>query len=139
MQFSDDFQLRTRDGYNNNCTSIELSDADVTGVCGINHRSILNQSRYFHEVEGLPGDTMHDVLKGGLQYETKEFLKYVINEQSHFFLGQLNHWIQHFDFRCPDASNKPSSIGNQTLNSTTHSLKQKGERFSAISIELYGK
>lgn len=58
---------------------------------------------------------------------------------SHFFLGQLNQWIQHFDFRCADASNKPSSIGNQTLNSTTHSLKQKGERFSAISIELYGK
>lgn len=25
------------------------------------------------------------------------------------------------------------------FNSTTNSLKQKGERFSAISIELYGK
>lgn len=72
--------MRTRDGYNNNCTSIELSDADVTGVYGI------NQPRYFHEVEGLPGDTMHNVLEGVLQYETKEFLKYVINEQSYFLL-----------------------------------------------------
>lgn len=89
--------MRTRDGYNN-CTSIELSDADVTGVYGINHRSILNPSCYFHEVEGLPGDAMHDVLEGVLLYETKEFLKYVINEQSYFLLDQLNQWIQHFDF-----------------------------------------
>lgn len=74
------------DGYNNNCTSIELSDADVTGVYGINHRSILNQSRYLYEVEGFLGDTMHNVLEGVLQYETKEFLKYVINEQSYFLL-----------------------------------------------------
>lgn len=78
--------MRTRDGYNNNCTSIELSGAHVTGVYGINHRSILNQSRYFHEVEDLPGDTMHNVLEGVLQNETKEFLKYVINEQSYFLL-----------------------------------------------------
>ena len=82
---------------------------------------------------------MHDVLEGVLQCETKEFLEYVINEQSYFLLDQLNQWIQHFYFGCADASNKPSSIGIQTLNSTTHSLKQKGKRFSAISIELYGK
>lgn len=89
LQFNeDDFQLRTRGGYNN-CTSIENSDADITGVYGINHRSILNQSRYFHVVGGLPGDAMHDVLEGVLQYEAKEYLKYTINEQKYFTLSSL--------------------------------------------------
>ena len=75
---------------------------------------------------------MHNVLEGVLQYETKEFLKYAINEQSYFSLDQLNQWIQNFDFGYADASNKPSSIGNQTLNSTTNSLKQKGKRFMVL-------
>lgn len=127
MQFNeDDFQLRTRGGYNNNCTAIENSDADITGVYGINHRSILNQSRYFHVIGGFPGDAMHDVLEGVLQYEAKEFLKYAINEQSYFSLAQLNQWIQHFDFGYADSSNRPSPIAGQTLNSATNSLKQKG-------------
>ena len=69
---------------------------------------------------------MHDVLEGVLQYEAKEFLKYAINEQSYFLLEQLNQWIQHFDFGYADSSNRPSPIAGQTLNSTTNSLKQKG-------------
>jgi hypothetical protein len=33
-------------------------------------------------VGGLPGDAMHDVLEGLLQYEAKEFLKHaILNER----------------------------------------------------------
>ena len=48
------------------------------GVC---FSSILNQSRYFHVIGGLPGDAMHNVLEGLLQYEVKEFLKHIIFDE----------------------------------------------------------
>ena len=109
--------------YDQQCTAIENSDDDLSSQYGINLRSILNQSRYFHVIEGLPGDAMHDVLEGLLQYEVKELLKYAINEQ-HFTLDNLNHWIQNFDYGYPDVSNKPCAISSATLNSSTNSLKQ---------------
>jgi hypothetical protein len=119
-----DFLHRTPIGYDNHCTAIENSDVDISKIYGINSRSILNQSRYFHVVGGLPGDAMHDVLEGLLQYETKEFLKYAINDQGYFRLEQLNHWIQDMDYGYADVSNKPSIIASQTLNSSSNSLKQ---------------
>lgn len=119
--------MRTPHGYDNNCTAIENSAVDISSVYGINHRSILNQSRYFHVIGGLPGDAMHDVLEGVLRYEAKEFLKYAINEQRYFTLEQFNQWIQDFDFGYTDASNRPSAIASQTLTSASNSLKQKGK------------
>ena len=112
--------------YDQHCTAIENSDDDLSSQYGINLRSILNQSRYFHVIEGLPGDAMHDVLEGLLQYEVKELLKYAVNEQQFFTLDNLNCWIQNFDYGYPDVSNKPSVISNATLNSNTNSLKQRG-------------
>lgn len=35
---------------------------------GLNHRSILNNSRYYHVVGGLPANAIHDVLEGVLHY-----------------------------------------------------------------------
>ena len=116
--------------YDRHCTAIETSDDDLSSQYGINLRSILNQSHYFHVIEGLPGDAMHDVLEGLLQYEVKELLKYAKNEQQFFTLDNLNHWIQNFDYGYPDVSNKPSVISSGTLNSNTNSLKQRGKTCS---------
>ena len=74
--------------------------------------------------EGLPGDAMHDVLEGLLQYEVKELLKCAVNEHQFFTLDNLNCWIQNFDYGYPDVSNKPCAISSATLNSSTNSLKQ---------------
>ena len=123
----DDFQLRTKAMYDQQCTAIENSVIDISSQFGINLRSALNQSRYFHVIEGLPGDAMHDVLEGLLQYEVKELLKYAIYEQQFFTLENLNCWIKNFDYGYPDVSNKPCVISSATLNSNTNSLKQKGK------------
>ena len=123
----DDFQLRTKAMYDQQCTAIENSVIDISSEFGINLRSALNQSRYFHVIEGLPGDAMHDVLEGLLQYEVKELLKYAIYEQQFFTLENLNCWIKNFDYGYPDVSNKPCVISSATLNSNTNSLKQKGK------------
>ena len=62
-------------------------------------------------IDGLPGDVMHDLLEGVLQYECKEMLKTFINEEKYLTLDQLN---------------RPSPISQQTLNNAYNSLKQKG-------------
>lgn len=113
--------------YDQQCIAIETSDVDISSHFGINVRSILNQSRYFHVIEGLPGDAMHDVLEGLLQYEVKELLKYTINEQQFFTLDNLNQCIQNFHYGFPDVSNKPCVISSTTLNSNANSLKQRGK------------
>lgn len=61
--------------------------------------------------------------------ETKEYLKYAVNEPSYFSLEQLNQWIQHFDFGNADSSNRPSTIAGQTLGSPTNLLIQKGNMY----------
>lgn len=49
-------------------------------------------------IDGLPGDVMHDLLEGVLQYECKEMLKTFINEEKYLTLDQLNERIKRFDF-----------------------------------------
>lgn len=105
---------------------MENSEIDLSTIYGINFRSVLNNSRYFHVIGGMPGDAMHDVLEGILQYETKEFLKYCIREEQLLTFSQLNENIKSFDFGYMNDSNKPSPIAPQTLASENNALKQKG-------------
>jgi hypothetical protein len=54
-----------------------IEEDPLSSSYGVNFASALCHSRYFHVVGGLPGDAMHDVLEGCLQYECKELLKYL--------------------------------------------------------------
>lgn len=95
-------------------------------VFGVNRLSILCKSRYFSVIDGLPGDVMHDLLEGVLQYECKEMLKIFINEEKYLTLDQLNERIKRFDYGYYNDKNRPSPISQQTLNNANNSLKQKG-------------
>ena len=77
-------------------------------------------------IDGLPGDVMHDLLEGVLQYECKEMLKIFINEEKYLTLDQLNERIKRFDYGYYNGKNRPSPISQQTLNNANNSLKQKG-------------
>ena len=94
---------------------------------GLNKRSILNDSRYFHVIGGLPPDAMHDVLEGVLQYAVKEILKIYILENKLFTLDELNNRIVSFDYGYHNASNKPAKILRKKLLSDDHNLKQHGK------------
>ena len=95
-------------------------------VFGVNILLILCKSRYFSVIDGLPGDVMHDLLEGVLQYEFKEMLKIFINEEKYLTLDQLNERIKRFDYGYYNDKNRPSPISQQTLNNANNSLKQKG-------------
>ena len=104
-----------------------MLNGDFGKLYGVKRQSILSNSRYYHVVDGLPGDAMHDILEGLLPYECKEMLKVFINEEKYFNLNQLNERIKTFDYGFYNDKNKPSPILHQTLTNNTNSLRQKGK------------
>lgn len=119
------FILRTRIGHNLQCERIE-ENPNLSKTYGICRKSILCNSRFFHVIDGLPGDAMHDILEGILQYQCKEMLKQFIYEDKYFTLDLLNSRLARFDYGYFNDKNKPSPIADRTLKSDNNSLKQKG-------------
>jgi len=76
--------------------------------------------------EGLVPDIMHDVLEGSAQFEVKELMKHLINNEN-ITLKEVNSQIESFPYSPTDVRNKPSTISQTTLNSSDNSLKQKGK------------
>lgn len=98
----------------------------MVSAYGIKRASILNQSRYFHVVDGLDLDVMHDQLEGVLPLQIKLLLKKCIREDEYFTLETLNDRIATFDYGSPEMSNKPSAIKSQALSNDSASLSQTG-------------
>lgn len=69
---------------------------------------------------------MERPLEGVLQYETKELLKYIVQERKLISLTFLNQQIQSFPYGYCDSPNKPMPVMPATMNSRDHSLKQTG-------------
>ena len=72
-------------------------DPYYSKVYGINSNSVLNKSRFFHVVGGMPPDAMHDILEGVLHYIVKETLKALIFEKGLFCIDELNKRIASFE------------------------------------------
>ena len=89
-------------------------------------KSPLNNSYYFHVVDGLSYDIMHDLFEGVIPRHLKLLLQYFIGQRGFFTLQMLNEKIKTFDYGVVEISNKPSAITNSTLNSHDDSLKQSG-------------
>ncbi|XP_028416232.1 uncharacterized protein LOC114540154 [Dendronephthya gigantea] len=130
-----DFTLRTRDGYEIHCRRLQQSE-HFSVTFGLNRRSELNNSRFYHVVGGLPADAMHDVLEGTLQYHTKEILKYFILEKKAFSLDELNKRITSFDYGYHNDSNKPAPILRTKLTSDDNSLKQHANEMWCLGLFL---
>jgi hypothetical protein len=102
---------------------------------GVNRISILDDSRFFSVIGGLPTDAIHDILEGVLHYEMKEMLKDFIKAESLFTLQDLNCRLAKFDFGYYNDANKPSPITEQKLSSNDNNLKQHGK--CVFSTNLY--
>ena len=128
MQFHEnDFVLRTKDGHDKQCDEVLTHGEHFSKTYGINRKPVLNKSRYYHVIGGLPADIMHDILEGVLQYEVKELLKHYIKVQHLFTLEHLNHQIASYDFGYYNDKNRPSQITELKLSSADNSLRQHGK------------
>lgn len=94
---------------------------------GVNNVSSLLQLQYFDLCSGaLVPDVMHDVLEGVLEYETKQFLRYCIDEQSYFTCKQLHDLIEGFELGYMEMPNRPTPITREILRKKDNSLNQNG-------------
>ena len=79
---------------------------------------------------------MHDLLEGVLQYEIKELLNHLIDEDL-LTLYEINSRLEYFPYSYNDIKDKPTSISSTTLMSSDHSLKQKGNINISVCITKY--
>ena len=127
-----DLVLRSRDTHTSHCAHLEgpLHDHFAT-TYGISCKSILNESRFFHVVDGMIPDIMHDILEGSLQLHIKWLLKHCITHMKYFTINILNERIRSFNYGAAEGSNRPTCIAPDVLMSSNISVKQ------SCKLQLY--
>ena len=75
--------MRSREMYNRHAEFV-ATDPGSGSVYGVKKKSALNSSKYFHAVDGLPADIMHDMLEGVFPLHVKVVLRKVIMEDKYF-------------------------------------------------------
>ena len=122
----EEYTLRTKDGQAHQVRQVAL-DPNLASAYGVKRDSLLNTSKYYHVVEGLASDVMHDVLEGVIPKVTKLILAHLVDE-GHFSVDVLNEKIRNFAFGATDSKNKPEpNISQATLRSADTTLKQSGK------------
>ena len=81
--------------------------------------------RFFHTVNGLVPDVMHDILEGSLSLLAKLLLVHYIQEERLFSLADLNSRIASFKYGS-SMKNKPSPISVSSFSSNDAKLRQSG-------------
>ena len=97
----------------------------IATTYGVAKDSILNTSVYFHIIDGLCPDIMHDILEGSLQYNLKELLKSLF-QRGVTSLDEVNLRISNFPFCYIDSKNKPVLLSPTNLDFSDHNLRQTG-------------
>jgi len=105
----------------------ELRDHFAT-TNGVTRSSILNESRYFHVIDGIAPDVMHDLLEGVLQFSIMVLLKEFIIHKKYFHIKTLNNRISSFCYGPIESGNKPSTFKESGFSSASDSsgMKQTG-------------
>ena len=98
LQFcSSKFRLRTKRMYQSHCEKISTLGHDYAAKAyGITRNAALNRLVYFHVVDGLPPDVMHDLLEGAVNCEVKVMLRTYIYDKELFTLTRLNDRMKFF-------------------------------------------
>ena len=128
MQFHEsECLLRSREMHSAQCANLELHGPlynHFSTTYGLSCDSVLNYSKFFHIVDGMIPDIMHDILEGCLQMLLKYLLRYFVVQMKYFTVDTLNTRIRSFHFGSVDSANRPSSISSDTLTSRSISVKQ---------------
>ena len=115
--------MRAREMYDRHADLV-ATDPEYAPVYGVKERCVLNSSKYFHVVDGLPSDIMHEILEGVLPLHLKVMLRKFVLDEKRFTLDERNRWIHGFAFGASDFRNKPSLLKN--LNASDCPIRQSG-------------
>ena len=105
----------------------------TTRDCGIKGSCLLNKLKYFHVVENVTVDPMHDILEGLAPYELKLILCSFIFDRQYFSLQLLNARVASFDYGVTDSRNKPTLLTLAELrDQQKHNLNQKAAQMLCL-------
>jgi len=97
-----------------------------TRDCGIKSSCLLNSLQYFHIVQNVSVDLMHNLLEGIIPFELKLILASFIFDKKYFSLQMLNARLANFDYGYLNRKNKPTALSKTELRDQQKtSLSQK--------------
>ena len=128
IQFrEEEFQLRTPAGHAAHCASFDGPlRSHIATTYGVTRNALLNSCRYFHVIDGLVPDIMHDILEGTLSLFGKLLLTHYIRERHLISLASLNSRIASFKYGSA-VKNKPSIISTASFTADDANLRQSGK------------
>ena len=97
----------------------------IATTYGIVCKSSLNSCSYFHVMNGLVPDIMHDILEGSLELCLRYMLIHFIHKEKLFTLKLLNNRLAAFKYGPSEIKNKPTPLAPTSITSEGH-LKQSG-------------
>lgn len=120
---AESFTARTQEAHKHYVAALNgPNPGHIATTYGVVRDSILNSSAYFHVVDGLVPDVMHDMLEGVLQYEIKLLLRHMILEEKLCTLAQINSRLASFDYGYQMSKDKPSPITDSRIHSSDSNL-----------------
>ena len=105
--------IRTKEAYDAQVAFI-LTDPSMIPLYGIKRPCVLNDLRFFHIMDGAPGDIAHDIFEGFAQDYFCQLLVHYIRQRI-FTLEKVNNIILSFEYAAIDKNNKPQPIKDKPL------------------------
>lgn len=103
-------EVRTISDYNQVLKTIENSTSvDFNESRGVKRECELNKLKYFHTIQNVAADIMHDVNEGAIPFVLKLLFEYCIQERI-ISEKDLEHKCQYYDYGLLNRSNIPSKI-----------------------------
>lgn len=128
----DCLELRNREQYSQQLKDV-LEGNLTTRDCGIKRSCSLNTLLYFHVVENVSVDCMHDISVGVAPYEVKLILSSFIFDEKYFSLELLNARLASFDYGFCDRRNKPTALKDADIrDQQKNTLNQKASQIMCL-------
>ena len=100
--------IRSKAAYDAQSTEVEL-DPTLSKLYGVTGKSCLNELRYYHVTDGLPGDLAHDVFEGfGNHLLVALTVRWIKNKR--LTIDCINTRILQFPYADIDKNNKPQIL-----------------------------
>lgn len=101
---------RTKDNYEEQLQKIKYSETvDLTNTCGVKMHCALNDLKYYHMIDSMTPDIMHDINEGAIPYLLKALFKYLIKHKVCTEI-ELKNKIRFHDFGFKNKKNEPSEL-----------------------------
>lgn len=119
-------KYRNLEQYNRALEIIRKSKkVDVKATYGVYENCQLNKLNYFHILDNLNADIMHDICEGINRYFLKNFFEYLIERMRLLTLKELNSLILFFNYGILERHSLPSAINISTFNLNTNASQSK--------------